>query len=229
VSDASIAAQASSGRDTDGAALTDLRRQALLFLVTAVVFFPLIFNPLAFGFFGQESETELLVFVEDNFAALRLLFTGIGLTELALGVALWLWSRQVAAHTPGGRATVAQVAGWVGLASGVLSLASRLSGWFEDAEEVAGGDLSPLEWLFAPAFGGFSVSIIAFGVLMVMGAMPTWLGLAWIASGVLAWVGILPFWFFAAALALGIWGLVRLRPGQASAQQVSAVRAASAT
>jgi hypothetical protein len=124
---------------------------------------------------------------------------------------------------------VAQVAGWVGLASGVLSLASRLSGWFEDAEEVAGGDLSPLEWLFAPAFGGFSVSIIAFGVLMVMGAMPTWMGLAWIASGVLAWVGILPFWFFAAALALGIWGLVRLRPGQASAQQVSAVRAASAT
>ncbi len=225
MSDASIAARASSGVDEDGAALGDLRRLALLFLLAAVVFFPLIFNPLALGFFGQESEFELLVFVEDNLAALRLLFTGIGLTELALGVALWMWGRQVAARTPGRRGTVASAVGWVGLTAGILSLASRLSGWFEDAEQVASGDLSPLEWLFGPAFAGFSVSIVVFGGLMVLGAMPTWLGLVWIASGVLAWVGILPFWFFAAALAFGMWGLLRFRPGRRTTQQISAIRA----
>ena len=61
-----------------------------MFLLSAVFFFPMILNPIIFGFYDAESDGARVEHVEDNLNALRALFTGIGLPELALGIALWL-------------------------------------------------------------------------------------------------------------------------------------------
>lgn len=210
--------------DTD----RDLRRLrgiSWLFLVVAVLFCAAIFNPVVFGFFDAASEAERLIHVEENLTPLRLIFAGMGLTELALGVALWLWGRHVADHTPGRRGGVARAFAAVGLTSGVVILVGRLSAWFEDPQALASEERSLPELLFGwPGWIGFSLSFIVFGVLMIKGSMPTWLGVSWIVFGVLFWGGILPIWFFFGALFLGIWGLVRFRHGKATAQQVSGIR-----
>jgi hypothetical protein len=59
---------------------------------------------------------------------------------------------------------------------------------------------------------------------MVIGAMPTWLGVVWIVCDILFWFGILPLWFFVGALVFGVWGVIRFRPGRGSVAQIAAVR-----
>jgi hypothetical protein len=207
--------------------LRRFRRISWLFVGAAVLFFPMIFNPVIFGFFDDGSQAERLSHVEENLTALRLLFSGIGVAELLLGAALWLWGRQVADHTAGRRGGVARAFAVVGLVAGMAAMVGRQLAWFEDAQELASGDLSALELLLGLPVGvGFSLSIIVFGVFMFRGPMPTWLGATWIVCGVLFWIGILPFWFFVAALTFGIRGVVKFRPGKATAEQISAVRPA---
>lgn len=199
-----------------------LRGLAALFLVVAVTFFPMIMNPLIFGFFEAESETERLVHVEDHLGALRLLFTGIGLAEIALGVALWLWGKEVANRTAGRRGVVAFRFGQVALAAGFVAFLTRLTAWFEDAEALANDDLSVTDIVFGlVAGGGFSVAFLVFGYLMIRGSMPTWLGVVWMICGVMFWVGILPLWFFVGAFVFGIRGVIRFRTGSAAIDQVS--------
>ena len=209
------------------AARGTLRGLAWWFLVTAVCFFPLIMNPIIFGFFDESDEARL-EHVQDHLGALRILLTGIGVTELALGAGLWMWGRRVADRSPGRSGSVANAFAWIALVAGVLSLISRIAtSWGRSAEDLASGDIGLLDVvLFLPAAIGFSLSTVVFGVLMIKGAMPTWLGIVWIACGVLFWVGILPLWFFVAALVFGVYGAVRFRSGAPSADLVAAVRSA---
>ena len=200
----------------------DLRRLSLLFVMCAVCFFPLIMNPLVIDYFDAESDAARLEHVESNLGALRLVFTGIGITEVALGFAVWLWGRKVAEQTRGRRADVANAFAWVALAGGIVALITRLSAWIDDAEQFANDDLST--WDIATGlvgWGGFSLAFIVFGYLMIRGAMPTWLGVVWIICGVMFWVGILPLWFFVGALVFGIRGLIRFG-ADTSLDQISA-------
>ena len=209
--------------DRDRTGAKSLRGIALLFLLTAIAFFAMIMNPLTFGYFDAESEADRLAHVEDHLGALRLLFTGIGITEVALGVALWLWGRQVAEHTPGRRGDVAGAFGWVALVAGVVSLLTRLTAWIDNPEALASDDLSASDIVFGVvAGGGFSLTILVFGYLMIRGAMPTWLGIVWIICGVLFWLGILPLWFFFGALVFGVRGLIKFRAGATALDRISA-------
>lgn len=204
--------------------LRRLRGISWLFVGAAVLFFPMIFNPVIFGFYDDGSQAERLSHVEENLTALRLLFSGIGVAELILGVALWLWGREVADHTAGRRGGVARAFAVVGLVAGMAAMVGRQIAWLENASALASDSPGALELLLGlPAMTGVSVSVIVFGYLMVRGAMPTWLGVTWIVCGVLFWIGILPFWFFVAALTFGIRGVVTFRPGKATAEQPSAV------
>lgn len=89
---------------------------------------------------------------------------------------------------------------------------------------MASSDFSIQNVIFLIAAVGFSLSFIVFGVLMIRGAMPTWLGGVWILCGAIFWLGFLSLWFFVGSLVFGIWGLVRFRQGRGSAEQISAVR-----
>lgn len=212
------AAEPESGRLTTG-----LPALSAVFVLSAVVFFPLIMNPVVFGFFDAESDGERLDHVEANLGALRLIFTGIGLTEIALGVALWLWGRTVASRTAGRRGEIAKSLAWVALTAGVVALLMRLTVWLDDAEALASDDLSATDIVLGlVGGGGFSVSLLGFGYLMIRGEMPTWLGVVWVVCGVLFWLGILPLWFFVAALVFGVHGLIRFRPGGSAPAAVSA-------
>ena len=75
----------------------------------------MILNPVILGFFGAESDAATLEHVQDNLGVLRALFAGIGVTELALGIALWLWGRQVNEHTSGRRGAIANGFSWIAL------------------------------------------------------------------------------------------------------------------
>lgn len=199
------------------------RGLASLFLVAALAFFPMILNPLIFGFFDAESEAERLAHVNDHLGGLRLLFTGIGLAEIALGVALWSWGNRVADRTPGRRGVIASRVGQVALAAGFVAFLTRLSAWVEDAEALASDDLTVTDIVCGlVAGGGLSLSFLAFGYLMIRGAMPTWLGVVWMFCGVMFWLGILPLWFFFGALVFGIRGVIRFRPGSAALDRISA-------
>lgn len=209
-----------------GAGATGPRKLALLFLLSAVFFFPMIMNPYIIGFYDAESDAARVEHIEENLTALRFLFTGIGLTEIALGVALWLWGRHVSGTSSGRRATVAQAFSWIGLAAGLTAIVGRLLPLLDDVETWASGDISSVGLVVSLiTFAGFSLTLIVFGVLMIRGAMPTWLGVVWILCGLLFWGGFLPLWFFVAALVFGIWGLLRFRPGQATVARISADRA----
>jgi len=213
-----------SDRPGDEVAVADLRRIAWLFLLSAVCFFPMIFNPLIFGFFDASSDAERLEHVTEHLSGLRLLFTGIGLTELALGIALWSWGRKVGDQTSGRRGNLARVFAWVGLLAGAVALIGRCTAWFEDAASMASDDIGVLEILVGVVGGiGFSSTVIGFGWLMILGGMPSWLGVVWTACGLLFWVGILPLWFFVAALVFGIRGLLRFRPGVAGIDRLGPV------
>lgn len=200
-----------------------LRGLAALFLVCALVFFPMIMNPIIFGFFDAENDAERLDHVEENLTALRLLFTGLGVTEIALGLALRSWGRRVADVTAGRRGGMASAFGWVALAAGVVACLTRLTAWVDDASDMASDDLTAVDIVFGlVAGGGFSLSFLVFGYLMVRGAMPTWLGVVWIFSGVMFWLGILPLWFFFGALVFGIRGVIRFRPDSPAVDRISA-------
>ena len=188
-----------------------LRQLALGFLLTAVAFFSMILNPLTFDFFDAENDAALLAHIEEHHTALRLLFTGIGIAELALGVALWTWGRRVAAASSGRRRGVAQTMSVVALVAGVAALVARLGIWIRDDESLASDDITVFDVASLPAFVGFSLSFVIFGYCMFRGAMPRWLGVVWILCGVLFWLGILPLWFFVGALAFGIRGIIRFR------------------
>lgn len=188
------------------------RAIALVFLASAVCFFPLIMNPLVFDFFGAETDAVRLEHVEGNLGGLRLVFTGIGITEVALGVGLWLWGRSFADEATGRPADVANAFAWVGLVAGVVALLNRLTVWIDDAGQIASDDLSIADIAFGLISGGAtSLSFIVFGYLMIRGAMPVWLGVVWILCGVLFWLGILPLWFFVGALVFGVRGLIKFR------------------
>lgn len=209
--------------DRDRTGTQGLRGIALLFLLSSVVFFPMTMNPLTFDYFDAASEADRLAHVDDNLGSLRLLFTGIGVAEVVLGVALWLWGRQVAEHTTGNRAQVATTFGWIGLAAGAIALLTRLTAWIDDAAGLASDDLSASDIVFGVAAGGgFSLTFVVFGYLMIRGAMPIWLGVVWIICGVMFWLGILPLWFFVAALVFGVRGLITFKDGTTALDRVSA-------
>lgn len=204
--------------------LGDLRKLAWVFLLSALTFFALIFSPLIFGYFDAASEAERLVHVEENLSALRVAFMAMGLSELALGAALWSWGRRVGDHTSGRGGDVARALSWMGLVAGGVALMGRLNVWLQDAESLGSDGLGTFEIIVGSAAGlGFSLALIGFGVLMIRGMMPTWLGVSWIACGVLFWLGILPFWFFFGGLLFGLRGLLRFRSGH-TADQIAAVR-----
>jgi hypothetical protein len=210
-------------RDSNQTGTAGPRTIALLFLVSAICFFPMIMNPLIFGFFDAESDAERLEHAESHLGGLRLVFTGIGITELVLGVGLWLWGRRVAGRTSGRRGDAANAMAWVALIAGILALIKRLSAWIDDAEELASDDLSVADIAFGLiSGGGTSLAFIVFGYLMIRGVMPTWLGVVWILCGIMFWVGILPLWFFVGALVFGIRGLIKFKSGNTSLDQVSA-------
>jgi len=189
-----------------------LRRLAATFVCIAVAFFPLIMNPLTIGFFDAATDAERLAHAEDNLGGLRFVFTAIGVTEFALGAALWAWGRRVARATAGGRRRIAIRAGVISVVAGGVALVGRLAIWIDTAEDLASDELSARDFLFGFVNGvGFAIAFWMFGYLMIRGSMPTWLGAVWIGCGVMFWVGILPLWFFVGALVFGIHGLVRFR------------------
>ena len=144
--------------------------------------------------------------------------------ELVLGFALWTWGRHVRRRTSGWSSTLAYVFAWIAVVAGVAAIVSRSAIWFQDAEQFATDTPLVTMATFAVAAVGFSLSFIVYGALMVRGAMPTWLGAAWVFCGVIFWVGILPLWFFVGALAFGVWGLLAFRSGHGSAERISGVR-----
>ena len=154
-----------------------------------------------------------------------LVFTGIGLTELALGAALWRWGTVVAAVTPGRRGSIATYLARGAAAAGVIALLGRLSSWVQDVDQLAASDFGAIEVIVGLGAGlGFSLAFIGYGVLMIRGEMPTSLGVVWVLSGLLSWAGILPLWFFFGALVFGIVGLIRFRGMRAGANRVAGIK-----
>jgi len=212
--------------DRDGDASTasaQLWRLALLFTLCAVCFFPLIFGAFL-TFFGSEVEAENAKQVVEHPTILRLMLTGIGITEVALGIALLRWGRHVSGQTPGRRGDFARVFAWVGVAGGCTQFVGWCVAWFRDAESLGADVTGSLTFYFNGAGGlALSLTFITFGWLMIRGAMPTWLGVVWIACGLLYWLGLLPLWFFVGALAFGAWGLIAFRPGRDGPLRTSAL------
>ena len=200
-----------------------LRPLSGLFLAAGVVFFAATMNPLIFDFFDAEDDAERLAHVVDNHTALRLLFTGIGVADAVLGLALWIWSRHVVAASSGRRRTTADILGHVAVVVGIVSALLRLTVWIEDAESFASSDVDALDIVYVVAGGaGFSITIAGLGYLMIRGAMPTWLGVIWVLCALLFWLGILPLWFFVGAVVFGVRGLIAFRPGSPALDRVSA-------
>lgn len=200
-----------------------LRRLSLLFLVSGLCLFPLIFGTFL-TFFPTNDQADNLQRVEAHATLLRLLVTGIGITEIALGVALFLWGRHVSRHTPGRRRDLARVLGWVGLVAGCSQFVAWSFAWFRSTESLGANVTGGATWYFNEAGGlALSMTFLIFGWLMIRGAMPTWLGVVWVACGLMYWLGRLPLWFFVAAITFGIWGLIGFRPGRDAASRTSAL------
>ncbi|MET0695862.1 MAG: hypothetical protein ABWZ58_00415 [Acidimicrobiia bacterium] len=199
-----------------------LRRVSLLFLLAGVLFLGLILNPLIIGYFdAARPYDEGLAFVRDHLTALRWVFTGIGLVDLLLGASLWLWGNQVRKTVSGGQATAATVAAWAGLWGGVAGLAGRLRlAWFRSVEDLVftgGMRFDVWEFVFLTAMLAATTAFVIFGILMIRGSMPTWLGIVLIACGFLPYVGFLPMWYYVGAIVLGITNLVRFRETSSTA------------
>jgi hypothetical protein len=193
-----------------------LRRVSLLFLIAGVVFLSLIFNPLILGYFdASRPYDEGLAFVRDNLTALGWAFTGIGLTDLLLGASLWLWGKQVRKIVSGGQATAAMVAAWAGLWGGVAGPVGRLrTAWFQRVEDrVFTGEMSfdVVEILFSTGMLAWTIAFVIFGVLIIRGPMPTWLGILLIICAFLPAIGAVPAWYYIGAIVLAITGLIRFR------------------
>jgi hypothetical protein len=182
----------------------------------------LILNPLVIGYFdASRPYDEGLAFVRENLTALRWVFTGIGLVDLLLGASLWLWGRHVRKTVSGGQATAATVASWAGLWGGVVGLASRLRlAWFRSVEDlVFTGNASFDVWeiVFLTGMLAWTTAFVIFGILIIRGSMPTWLGIALIICGLLPYLGFLPMWYYVGAILLGVTSLVRFRGARSTA------------
>ena len=102
----------------------ELRKVCALFLAAGVLFLPLILNPVTIGIFSKR-DAERLAHVEDNWSVIRLLFTGMGIADIGLGVALWLWGKHVQRIHADGQARAAGIAATLGLIGGAISLITR--------------------------------------------------------------------------------------------------------
>jgi hypothetical protein len=207
-----------------------LRRVSLMFLIAGVVFLALILNPLIIGDFDASRPYDAgLAFVRDHLTALRWVFTGIGLVDLLLGASLWLWGNHVRKTVSGGQATAATVAAWAGLWGGVAGLAGRLRlAWFRSVEDLVftgGMSFDVWEFVFLTGMLAWTTAFVIFGMLIIRGSMPTWLGIVLIACGVLPYIGFLPMWYYVGAIVLGITNLIRFR----EARSTSAGRQPTAT
>ena len=190
----------------------ELRKVSGLFLAAGVLFLPLILNPVTIGIFSK-SDAERLAHVEDNWSAIQLLFTGMGVADIGLGVALWLWGQRVCRIHADGQARAAAVAATLGLVGGAIGLVTRWYAWTQDTKEFHDFfDDVPI-WAILTQLTGFvllSVAMVIFGVLMVKGPMPRWLGITFAACGLLVYpTGLLPLWYYVGAIVLGIAGLRR--------------------
>ena len=193
-----------------------LRLVSLLFLIAGVVFLALIFSPPIFGYFDMSAtRDEAVAYVRDNLSALRWAFTGLGLVDMLLGASLWLWGSRVRRPGSGREATAATMAAWVGLWGGIAGLVARpVPAWFQSVEDFATmGDVSfdVLGIIFLTGMLGWTIAFVTFGILIIRGPMPTWLGIVLILCGLLPAIGALPFWYYLGAIVLGITGLVRFR------------------
>ena len=63
----------------------------------------------------------------------------------------------------------------------------------------------------------WTTAFVIFGILIIRGSMPTWLGIVLIACGVLPYIGFLPMWYYVGAIVLGITNLVRFRETRSTA------------
>ena len=199
---------------TESSLRPQLWRVCLLFLVVGVVFFPLILNPITIGIFSK-SDAERLLHVEDNWATIRLLFTGMGVADVGLGIALSLWGRRVSSIHSERQARAAVVAAWLGLGGGAISLVTRWYLWTQDAIEFHEFFNNVPAWAISIQLAAFlmlSASMVTLGVLMVKGPMPRWLGIVFAACGLLVYpTGLLPLFFYVGAIVLGAAGLRRYR------------------
>jgi hypothetical protein len=194
----------------------EMRLEAILFLIAGVGLLALIFNNPLFSYFDvSRTADEALAYVRDNLTGLRWMFTGVGVMDLLLGSSLWLWGTHVRQTVSGRQATAATFASWAGLWGGVVLLATRLTtAWFQSVEDLAyTGEvrLGAVEIMFLTGLLAWTIAFVIFGVLVIRGPMPKWLGIVLIACGVLPYVGFLPFWYYFGAIVLGITVLVRLR------------------
>jgi hypothetical protein len=192
-----------------------LRRVALLILIAGVVWLALIFNQPLFGYFDfSRTFDEALAYARDNLTALRWMFTGLGVMGLLLGASLWLWGNQARKTESGRWATAATVAAWTGLWGGVAQLAERLWTALQSVEDLAytgARDLDALAIIALTAWLAWTISFVIFGVLIVRGPMPKWLGIVLIVFGLLPAIGAIPAWYYMGATLLGVTSLVHFR------------------
>ena len=198
-----------------------LMRVSVLFIIAGVVFLALIFNPLIFGYFdASKPYGEGLAFVRDNLTALRWIFTAIGLTDLLLGATLWLWGTQMRKTMSAGQATAATVAAWAGLWGGVAALAGRLrTAWFQSVDDLVSTGSASFDVMgivFLTGMLAWTIAFVIFGILIIRGPMPTWLGIVLIVCAFLPAAGAVPAWYYIGAIVLGVTGLVRFREARST-------------
>jgi len=192
-----------------------LRRASARLLIPVLVFFPMIFNPIIVGFYDPtKSEADLLAFREEHWLAIRLLFTGIGVSFVVMGLALRTWGRQLASLSPGRSTALAGAAGWAAVAGGVLSLMAYGSVWLWTPAELAEFlDSAVGTMVFVVAWIPLSGAFVLLGILTFQLRSPRWLGVVLPLIAVLPFATLLPLWFFVGAVVAGITGLIRYRTG----------------
>ena len=202
--------------------MPQLRRVSLMFVIAGVVFLALILNPVIFGYFdASKPYDEGLAFVRDNLTALRWLFTAIGLIDLLLGASLWLWGTQVAKTMSAGQAKAATMAAWAGLWGGVAALAGRLrTAWFQSVDDLVSTGSASFDVMgivFLTGMLAWTIAFVIFGILIIRGPMPTWLGIVLIVCAFLPAAGAVPAWYYIGATVLGVTGLLRFRETRSTA------------
>ena len=68
-----------------------------------------------------------------------------------------------------------------------------------------------MEIVFLTGMLPWTAAFVIFGILMIRGQMPTWLGIVLIVCAFLPAVGAVPAWYYIGAIVLGVTGLVRFR------------------
>ena len=190
-----------------------LKRTSAWLLVPALLFFPMIFNPIIFGFYDPtKGEAELLAFREEHWLAIRLMFTFIGVSFLLMGFALRAWGHHLSATSTGRASEWAKAGGWSGLAGGVLSLLTYSVMWLWTPSEAAdfldstGGTV-----LFVAGWIPMSVSFVLLGIVTFWLRAPRWLGVMVVVIAIIPYLTLLPLWFFVGSVLAGVTGLIRSR------------------